>query len=375
MEALQPRRDSLAGGGLLRRLLLTSLGLLLACACRTPVADGPGITARLPDQLPEPRKARDFEGLPAAAQWLVFEADHGALQRAFEERRMLAGAACPSGTAAAYVGWAGTVEWAEEREGRITHLGADGIDLRSAGSLQVHPGPGEVVIPWWLFRGSFEGSPFERGARYVFCLSREPVATGVTVDGSPATTLDQELDHVLAIIELRPTYDSADIEDRSWLFLTRDRFRALRKRQCAYERAPAGSWGLSIEAAAGAPATLTTRSRGTEPMSEELMQLVLYMINTRVWMPPDRAQALRAESRKALADDPILGPDHPVEWGRPDYAIEWLDEQGRPRALSISSHASWWWATTDTGERHAAAGPQLWFELLERLGRPCELIL
>lgn len=254
-----------------------------------------------PDEKPLPMakvgiRTFDVDGKPYRIPWYRVEVDYNETQA---PRKELARVVKPDGSVTAHrpLNWwdrivtpAGTVTacvggYEEIRftrsDGKTeARLAKWGVDFTRAETRPVKPGPGKVHLHYWLFGDAprDDGMQLKEDRLYVFCLDRQPVERWKYQDGEPACDLDGELDHVVAIIEIRPTFDFSRIPRTEAPCVTADSLISFRetsrddpKDTCSIVRG--GDGKLRFERGDG----------NSAPAKDETVRKLLYALNTAGW--------------------------------------------------------------------------------------------
>jgi len=278
--------------------------------------------------------------------WYRVQADYNAIR----EDVVWPKVPCPKGTAAAYVGRYGKIRWSEWHGEIHRQRYADGMDFLGADKSRVGPGPGDVMIRWWLFKEEprKDGMAFEEGRLYAFCFSRKPVADARSKPKYPACDLSAELPHLLGIIAIVPTFDfgrhprSAPLHVTAKTlrsFLAERLYRREGRQELALTRLPDGSFRLQ---------TSGKRSAVAPP---QLVQKLLYALNTCVW------RRLPAEPKLRLVPT------------RTTVTYEAAD--GGARKVTIRYDHGGWYLRDQQNRHYNTIHPYLLFEVLDDARKLC----
>ncbi len=253
----------------------------------------------------------------------------------------------PEGTVTAYVGHYGRRAIRGFFDDGQTHADwtASGVSFALGDGHPVKPGEGKVRVAHWLFeeKARDDGMMFQENRYYIFCLDRQPVARGKNLGGEPACEMSTEFDHVIAIIEIWPTFDESGHEPSEALHLEPGTLKSFREEglngltktyELEYGVERGGDGRLSFVNGEGRRA----------PADAATLQKLLYAMNTAGWV--------KTEKEHAYKNSPAVSRTF----------VEWTDRDGKARRAAIGYDQGGWFMTTE-GRFYRAYHPYLLYEV------------
>jgi hypothetical protein len=335
-------------------VILAASGFLLAsimlsgCQSGTPGAE-PGISSTKPAEpvkaaeLSKPAKAAELKidgtceivigGTRKSVSWYLWQADYNSLQ----DNAVWARFQCPKGTVSAYSGILGRIQWCEFHGGVIDMLVAEGVSF----DTRVHPKPQtdnpEVSIRKWLLGEKQDGMSrhLSKGAPYVFCFDYMPVTDGRSKGA--AVDFGDALGHLLAIVEVVPTYDCGQSASAGLAHLRPENLVKYEEKHFWYRWsvAPRPDGTMQVECESGKPAAAPPG----------LVKRLLYALNTMKMHPTDTAHTFT---------------EKPVS----QSSVAWTQD-GKMRRATIEYDNGAWYLTNDMGNHFAGARPELLYGVEE----------
>jgi len=287
--------------------------------------------------------------------WYRVRADYNSIETAEFWKKLRS----VPGSKTAYTGRYHEMTWCEWfPDGTRGQLVGWGVDfLQPADSFRVAPGPGEVGIRRWLFeeqqRGqdmAFKGD-LHQVRYYVFCLDREPVEQWRSLGDDPMCDLDAELEHVIGIIEIEPTFELGEPSSPAVLHVTQESLVTFRHERHGVSRGYEQEYAV-VRAQDGA---LRFEAQGlpSAPASPEVVQKLLYAINTCEWR--------KQSGLHAFAISP------PVT----RTIVAYRDKKGQSRKVTICYDMGGWFMERFDFTHYASAHPHLLFEVAAGIQAAC----
>jgi hypothetical protein len=149
---------------------------------------------------------------------------------------------------------------------------------------RVAPGPGRVNVRQWLYQEQTTNNTmsFRDGLYYVFCLDREPIKQWLNGAQEPSCDMNSELQHVVSIIEINPTFHFNNLSGSSVLYLTRENLLVYREERYSYF-----STSYELEYAVVRKGDNNNfecvTPKGSSSASSSVIQKLLYALNSCSW--------------------------------------------------------------------------------------------
>jgi hypothetical protein len=337
----------------LMAILMVVLAGLLACGCSGEGTRGSegrpsAEAAPIPMTLVG---TRDFSVGETRLRipWYRLDADYQATSTADFWKNVEA----PAGTKTTYVGHYGEVRWCKWLDDKSHEImRAKGLLFMVPDEYRVTPGPGAVRIRWWLYEEQTpsDATAFRDGRYYVFCLDRQPVKQWINLAEEPSCDMDSELPHVIAIMEIHPTFDFGPRPSSPALYLTRDSLLAYceerygnlsssYKLEYAVTRKEDGSFELQTP-------------QGRRAAKPEVVQKLLYALNTCTWQPQQRPHRF---------EDPAVTRT----------LIAYLDDQGAHKTVIIEYDGGGWHLQYPEKKYYSTIFPYLLYEVENDIVTAC----
>jgi len=276
--------------------------------------------------------------------WYRARADYNSIETAEFWKRLH----CPPETKAAYVGYYHTIEWCEWFDDqKHAQVSAQGMDFLVRENFRVNPGPGKVYVRRWLFQEQRrdEGMVFKDKRYYVFLLDRQPVEQWRTVAKKPGCDMDTDLEHLIGIIEIQPTFEFDERSSSSPLYVTRDSLLVFRQER---HGCPAGyEQEYAVVRSKDGTFRCETQKAVSAPASPETVQKLLYAFNTCAWTRHNEPHTFEISPAVART------------------VLECKDKQGRARTVTISYDKGGWHTDRVESVYYSTGYPQLLFEVQE----------
>jgi hypothetical protein len=287
-------------------------------------------------------KVVDAPGKTCRFPWYVADVDYNRI----ETKEFWASIICPEGTRAACVGRYGDIHWCEFHDGGSSMMMSTGLDFIDLGRHPVAPGHGKVHVRWWLHTEEAKGGDeprFRMDRYYVFCLDREPQQTWTNLAKEPACDMDTELDHVIGIIEVRPTFDEVGHEPSEAMHLEPGTLKSFREERLnglpkTYELE------YGVERGGDGLLSFVNGTGRRVPADPATMKKLVYAMNTSGWT--------KAEKDHTYENAPAVTRT----------LIDWTDRNGKARKAAIGYDTGGWFMETD-GRFYQAYYPNLLYEV------------
>ena len=285
--------------------------------------------------------------------WYRVRADYNSIKTADFWKKLRS----PQGTKTAYVGQYGKIRWCEWFDGE-THAQrcAQGVDFLGDSRFRVDPGPGRVYLRRWLFdeQRRDEGMVFNDRRYYVFCLDSQPAEQWRTVDKRPGCDLDGELEHVIGIIEVQPTFELDERSSSPILHVTRESLLAFRsERHYAF---PESAYEQEFAVVRAEDGTFRFESKGKKSAAAKLetVQKLLYAVNTCKWAKH--------------------GKPHVFEVSPPvtRTVLVYRDKQHQARKVTICYDMGGWYMDDFDSGHYSTVYPHLLFEVQDDIRELCQ---
>ncbi len=217
---------------------------------------------------------------------------------------------------------------------------------------RVTPGPGAVRVRWWLYEEQTPNNAmaFRDGRYYVFCLDHQPVQQWVNQAEEPSCDMDSELPHVVAIIEIHPTFDFGLRPSSPALYLTQDSLLAYREERY---RNLSSSYELeyAVTRAEGDRFECQT-PEGHRTAGPEVIQKLLYALNTCTWQPQKRPHRF---------EDPAVART----------LIAYLDDKGTRKTAIVEYDGGGWHLQYPDKKYYSTIFPYLLYEVEHDIVTAC----
>jgi hypothetical protein len=310
-------------------------------------ATSPGWAALNAEYTPERLGTRPFTHRDKEYRipWYKVRADYNSIRTPDLWKRIRS----PQETKAAYVGYYHEIRWCEWLDDRTRNrLVAQGVDFLWNSDFSVHPGPGSVYVRRWLFeeKGNAEAMAFKDKNYYVFLLDRQPVEQWRSLANKPGCDLDTELEHVIGIIEIEPTFEFDERSSSSPFYVSRDSLLVFR-----YERHGFSGYAQEYAVVRSKDGTLRSQAQGAEtvPANPATVQKLLYALNTCEWRR-------RTEPHVFEIAPPVTRA-----------TLEYRDKLGQTRRVVISYDRGGWHTDRFESAYYFTTRPLLLFEVQEEI--------
>jgi len=261
----------------------------------------------------------------------------------------------PEGTVTTHVGRYGPIRLFSNHAGVHADWTTWGVDFRLGDRHPVKPGKGKVHVAWWLFteKPRDDGMMFEEDRYYVFCLDRQPVERGKNLGGEPACQMSDELDHLIGIIEVRPTFHYATYPRSEALFLTPETLRSFRDfRLNGLTKKYELDYGV-VRGEAGRLWFVGPEEQRVAAKAETLQKL-LYAVNTCSWRKHDREHKYEISPRVA------------------QWEIEYVDAEGKRKRVAIGYDEGGWHLVGPGPTYYSTYYPRLLYDVETEIEAACK---
>lgn len=243
-----------------------------------------------------------------AFPWHYVEADHNEIRSGSVWRRITP----IDGTKSTHLARYGDIEWHEYTEEAIETIGCQGIDFRIGSNTSgVGPGEGPVyILPWCYEETAKSGEMRFRSDRdFVICLDRVPVHTFTNIANGHGCHFQDELDHIIGVIEVEHTYNWRTLTDWNPFSLSDQTLVSFTQSR---HRSDAEGYVLEYAVRRNEPETFDFQTAtGTAPADDSIVEKLFYALRSYQWNELPKAhqfERVPPVTRATLVVDDGSGP-------------------------------------------------------------------